>query len=58
VGAGVLRILPQDFAKQLTTFRGAGKGPVKAVAGFGSFFVKSLRDLYLKPTPQPDRSDS
>ncbi len=57
VGAGVLRILPQDFAKQLTTFRGAGQGPLKAVAGFGSFFVKSLRDLYLKPTPQSERSD-
>ena len=57
MGAGVLRILPQDFARQLTTFRGSGKGPLKAVAGFGAFFVKSLHDVYLKPTPQPDRGD-
>ena len=57
IGAGVLRILPQDFAKQLTTFRGSGKGPLKAVAGFGAFFVKSLHDVYLKPTPQPDRGE-
>lgn len=57
VGAGVLRILPQDFAKQLTTFRGAGAGPLRAIAGFGAFFVKSLRDVYLKPSPRPDRND-
>ncbi|MGC4152810.1 MAG: hypothetical protein QM628_06990, partial [Propionicimonas sp.] len=56
-GAGVLRILPQDFARQLTTFRGSGEGSLKAVAGFGAFFVKSLRDIYLKPSPQPDRSE-
>ncbi|MEN0071933.1 MAG: GMC family oxidoreductase [Propionicimonas sp.] len=51
VGAGMLRILPRDFARQLTTFRGAGAGPVGAVAGFGAFFLKSLRDTYLKPAP-------
>lgn len=55
VGAGVLRILPQDFAKQLTTFRGSGQGPLKAVAGFGAFFVKSLKDVYSKPADRGDR---
>lgn len=53
VGAGVLRILPQDFAKQLTTFRGSGRGPLRAVAAFGAFFARSLRDVYLRPAPRP-----
>ncbi len=57
IGAGMLRILPQDFAKQLTTFRGAGRGRLGAVAGFGAFFVKSLRDIYLKPSSQPRRGE-
>ena len=57
MGAGMLRILPLDFAKQLTTFRGAGRTPLKAVAGFGSHFVKSLYDIYVKPTDRAERSD-
>ena len=36
IGAGVLRILPADFAKQLITFRAAGQAPVRAVAQFGT----------------------
>ncbi|MGJ6979366.1 GMC oxidoreductase [Aestuariimicrobium soli] len=48
-GAGVLRILPQDFARQLTTFRGSGDKPLHALAGFVRFFVGSLRDVYLRP---------
>ena len=49
VGAGVLRILPRDFAVQLTTFRASGKGPLGSLAGFGAFFGSSLRDVYLRP---------
>ncbi|MGC3994187.1 MAG: GMC family oxidoreductase [Propionicimonas sp.] len=55
VGAGMLRILPQDFARQLTTFKGSGQTPLRAVGGFGAFFLKALRDVYLKPAPQPER---
>jgi cholesterol oxidase len=50
IGAGLLRILPQDFARQLTTFRAGGKGPVASMARFGAFFGKSLRDVYLAPS--------
>lgn len=49
IGAGLLRILPQDFARQLTTFRAGGKGPAASMAAFGAFFGKSLRDVYLAP---------
>ncbi len=49
IGAGLLRILPQDFARQLTTFRAGGGGPVASMARFGAFFGKSLRDVYLAP---------
>jgi len=50
LGAGLLRILPQDFARQLTTFRAGGSGPVASMARFGAFFGKSLRDVYLAPS--------
>ena len=50
IGAGMLRILPQDFARQLTTFRAGGRGPVASMARFGAFFGKSLRDVYLAPS--------
>ena len=49
IGAGMLRILPQDFARQLTTFRGAGRGPLASIARFGMFFGKSVADAYLPP---------
>jgi cholesterol oxidase len=51
IGAGVLRILPLDFARQLTTFRAGGDGKVASLARFGAFFGSSLRDLYLSPAP-------
>jgi cholesterol oxidase len=45
-GAGVLRILKRDFARQLTTMRVHGpEGPV-ALAEFGRFFVGQLWDVY------------
>lgn len=50
LGAGVLRILPKDFAKQMTTFRSGGKGRLGSLAGFGAFFGKSLKDVYLTPS--------
>ncbi|HEY3546470.1 MAG TPA: GMC family oxidoreductase [Propionicimonas sp.] len=50
LGAGLLRILPQDFARQLTTFRAGGSGPVASLTRFGAFFGKSLRDVYLAPS--------
>jgi len=46
VGAGVLRIKPLDFAKQLTTFRARGEDPVRAVGQFGSFFGEALWNIY------------
>jgi cholesterol oxidase len=49
IGAGMLRILPKDFARQLTTFRGAGQGPLSSIARFGTFFTKSVMDAYLPP---------
>lgn len=50
-GAGVLRILPLDFARQLTTFRGSGGGPLASIAKFGAFFAMSMKDAYLRPAP-------
>jgi len=49
-GAGILRILPQDFARQLTTFRGSGRGGLGSIARFGGFFAKSMIDAYVSPT--------
>lgn len=46
IGAGVLRIKPLDFAKQLTTFRADREAPVRSLARFGGFFVGSLWRLY------------
>lgn len=51
IGAGVLRILPLDFARQLTTFRGAGGGALGSIARFGAFFARSVKDAYLPPAP-------
>lgn len=53
VGAGVLRISPPAFARQLTTFRGSGPGPfggARAVLRFGRAFVGNLAIVYL---PRP-----
>lgn len=49
VGAGILRILPTDFAWQLTTFRtrSAGDtGGLRGLAAFGGFFVSQLWNVY------------
>lgn len=46
LGAGVLRILPLDFARQLTTFRAHGEDPVRALGQFGSFFGSALWNIY------------
>lgn len=49
VGAGILHILPTDFAWQMTTFRargpGAGTGR-RGLAAFGGFFGGQLWDVY------------
>ncbi len=45
-GAGILRIRPLDFAKQLTTFRAAGPEPLPALAAFGNFFLGELWRVY------------
>ncbi|WP_137843560.1 GMC family oxidoreductase [Microbacterium sp. 2FI] len=51
IGAGMLRILPLDFARQMMTFRGSGGGPLTSIARFGTFFMKSMKDVYLSPVP-------
>jgi cholesterol oxidase len=47
-GAGILRIRPLDFAKQLTTFRARGPAPLPALAAFGNFFLGELWRVYGK----------
>ncbi len=51
--AGVLHILPQDFAHQLTTFRAVGEGSVRAKADaltrFGRVFAGTLFDVFIRP---------
>ena len=46
IGAGVLRIQPLDFAKQLTTFRSSGEDPLRSLGQFGAFFGGSLWRIY------------
>lgn len=46
VGAGVLRIKPLDFARQMTTFRTTGPGGAAAIGAFGSLFLGQLWDAY------------
>jgi len=46
IGAGVLRILPLDFAKQLATFRARGRDPLRALGQFGGFFGGALWNIY------------
>lgn len=50
VGAGILHILKQDFARQCTTFRVHGPGlvgRVKAFVAFGSLFIGELVKVFL-----------
>lgn len=51
IGAGVLRILPLDFARQLTTFRAEGGRPVRALAQFGVFFGREVWQTYRPHLP-------
>ena len=46
IGAGVLRIQPLDFARQLTTFRAHGRTPVRSLGEFGAFFGRALWGVY------------
>lgn len=49
VGCGVLRILPTDFAWQLTTFRAGGPAlgaGLRGLAAFNKFFVGQLWEVY------------
>lgn len=45
-GAGILRILPLDFAKQLTTFRTTGRDGAAAIARFGTLFFGEVWSTY------------
>ena len=52
IGAGILHILPADFAKQLTTFRVGGPdvgGRLSAFAAFGELFMGQLWQVF-KPS--------
>jgi cholesterol oxidase len=49
VGSGILRILPPDFAWQLTTFRVRGpdlSGRVRALDAFGQLFLRELWQVF------------
>ena len=46
VAAGILRIEPLDFAKQMTTFDAEPDGRVDAVARFGALFAGDLWEVY------------
>lgn len=55
IGAGILRILPLDFAKQMTTFRTTGPGGIAAIARFGSLFFGEVWSTYA-PSAAKDES--
>jgi cholesterol oxidase len=57
LGAGIIHILKQDFARQLTTFRVYGPdlaGRAKAFVAFGQLFMGQLWDVFApwKRTPK------
>ena len=54
LGAGLLRILPRDFARQLTTFRADGRTPLRSLGRFGTHFARTLIDTY-GPVRKEDR---
>ena len=47
-GAGILRIAPLDFARQLTTFAADGPKGIAAVVEFGELFLGDLWGTYAK----------
>lgn len=58
LAAGVLRITPLSFARQLTTFRARADTPVRrwdALARFGRLFAGQLWDVYVSPADVPRR---
>ncbi|MEV5972709.1 GMC oxidoreductase [Streptomyces sp. NPDC051921] len=46
LAAGVIVILPADFARQLTSFRASGPHPARALTRFGRLFLGELWDAY------------
>jgi len=58
VGCGILRILPTDFAWQLTTFRPRGPdlhAGLEGLAAFGKFFGSELWEVYGPRVLRPGR---
>lgn len=54
VGAGIIHILPVDFARQLTTFRVKGPGlagRARAFGAFGSMFMGQLWEVFQPRLP-------
>lgn len=54
VGAGIIHILPLDFARQLTTFRVKGPGTsgrLRAFGAFGSLFMGQLWEVFQPRLP-------
>jgi cholesterol oxidase len=59
VGAGILHILPLDFARQLTTFRAHGptlRGRLGALTAFGTFFAGQLWTVFKPSSWRPRRA--
>lgn len=55
LGSGVIKIELLDFAKQLTTIRGRGRGAIDrtaALAAFTKFFIGGLWREYVLPEPE------
>jgi predicted acylesterase/phospholipase RssA len=51
VAAGIIRITPLKFARQLTTFRASGPSPAASLSGlarFGALFAGGLWDVYAR----------
>ena len=59
VGAGIIHILPLDFAHQLTTFRVSGpglSGRLAAFRAFGALFIGQLWEVFQPRLPWNTRS--
>jgi cholesterol oxidase len=54
IGAGIIHILPLDFARQLTTFRVKGPGTsgrLQAFGAFGALFMGQLWEVFQPRLP-------